>query len=653
VKTLRLCLATLLALSLASASAAGAAGPQPIGLRVDGGADKWHPERTFALRWGNPPGVTAVHYRLLDPAGAVALEEKRLEWPATLIQSIWVPGSPGAYTAEVWLESGDGSRGAPVAAQLLFDDTPPGPVAPAAVPTWIGRTAFPYAVALSHPSGAVPPAGIRGYAVSVDGDANGSPCAGEVCSETEIDLRGGANDDRIAIGELPEGTRYLHAVAVSGSGVRSAVAGTAVLRVDKTDPVTHLDGVSGGWVNRPVTLTATATDGASGIARSAGGPAPFTAIRIDGATPVRAAGDAVSATVIDSGVHTVAYYARDAAGNVADGGSANGQANHPPATALVRIDCDPPQLAFVGAQDPFDPELIEARAADALSGLDRARGEIAVRPTGSGKRFSPLPTQVSGGVLRARWDSEAYPPGGYEFRAIAYDLAGNPAATVSRTGGAPMRLRAPLKTETKLLTDFTPRAIGYGRGTRFGGRLVAGRRAPLPETAVRIVERFDAGALTRERVSTVTTDARGDFEVHLDPGPSREIVVVAPTTATARGAASDPLRLAVSGNVSLGVSAAVARVGGRPVVFAGRAGVAGAKVPADGKLIELQFRLPGLPWREFRALRTDRRGRFRYAYRFADDDSRGVRFQFRALAPAQAGWPYEPAGSRPVTVTGV
>ena len=68
--------------------------------------------------------------------------------------------------------------------------------------------------------------------------------------------------------------------------------------------------------------------------------------------------------------------------------------------------------------------------------------------------------------------------------------------------------------------------------------------------------------------------------------------------------------------------------------------------------MELQFRLPGLPWTEFRTVQTDRRGRFRYGYRFSDDDSRGVRFQFRAYAPAQGDWPYEPGGSRPVAVRG-
>ena len=47
-----------------------------------------------------------------------------------------------------------------------------------------------------------------------------------------------------------------------------------------------------------------------------------------------------------------------------------------------------------------------------------------------------------------------------------------------------------------------------------------------------------------------------------------------------------------------------------------------------------------------------RRGRFRYAYRFSDDDSRGVRFLFRAYVPSQDDWPYEPGGSLPVAVRG-
>jgi hypothetical protein len=71
-----------------------------------------------------------------------------------------------------------------------------------------------------------------------------------------------------------------------------------------------------------------------------------------------------------------------------------------------------------------------------------------------------------------------------------------------------------------------------------------------------------------------------------------------------------------------------------------------------GRPVELQFRYPGAAWRNFRTVPTDRRGRFRYAYAFSDDDSRGIRFQFRAVAAAEAGWPYETAASRPISVRG-
>ena len=68
--------------------------------------------------------------------------------------------------------------------------------------------------------------------------------------------------------------------------------------------------------------------------------------------------------------------------------------------------------------------------------------------------------------------------------------------------------------------------------------------------------------------------------------------------------------------------------------------------------VRLQFRLGRTPWSAFRTIQTDSRGRFRYSYRFSDDDSRGARFQFRAYLPADENWPYAPAGSRPVLVIG-
>src|SRR5262249_33657432 len=190
-----------------------------------------------------------------------------------------------------------------------------------------------------------PPSGIRGYAVSVDRDPAGAPCAAaDRCSEDETDLREGIENDRISLGALPEGTSFVHVLAVSGSGKRSRQVGSAEVRVDATLPDVSLAGAPEGWSSDPVRLVASATDALSGMAPS-GLDGPFTAISVDARVPAIAPGTSVAATVTGSGVHTVSFYARDAAGNVAD-------RDRPPSTALVKIDEAPPAVAFARAQDP-------------------------------------------------------------------------------------------------------------------------------------------------------------------------------------------------------------------------------------------------------------------------------------------------------------
>jgi hypothetical protein len=643
-----------------SVGRAAAAPPRPADLRVVG-VLAWHAENHFELRWTNPPGglpLVATRYRIRDPLGT-PVEEARIAWVSDGIAALTVPRIPGAYGAEIWLEDAAGEQGPAATVQLRFDDVRPASIEPGPVPGWIGHSAFPLRIRLGHPAGQPPVSGIRGYAAAIDTEPGRSPCAAaDRCSDAETTLRGGVEDDRLSIATLPEGTSYLHVVAVSGSGMKSAASGQAVLRVDTTDPVTRLAGATGGWTNRTAYLAASATDGGSGMAADGPGFQPFTAIRVDGGAPEISLGGHATASVIGEGTHRVAYYARDAAGNVDDGTESNGIANRDPRTAWVRIDRTPPRLAFSNSQDPRDPDLLRVRIADSLSGPDRSRSWIGVRPAGSGDRFEALPSAPAGdGELRARWNSDAHPAGKYEFRAVGYDSAGNPAATTRRADGGAMVLSNPLKTTTALSAAFggggPERIVPFGHGVRFGGRLTAGGRAPLAGMPVRIVERFAPGAGLPPRVSMVDTGPGGAFSIRLAPGPSREITAAfdgGPTLARSAGRAT---RLRVRSSVRFRASSGLARIGGAPLVFRGRVGAAAGAMPAAGKSVQLQFRLPGLPWTEFRTVQTDRRGRFRYAYRFSDDDSRGVRFQFRAYAPAQDGWPYEPAGSRPILVRGV
>jgi hypothetical protein len=634
-------------------SSAGAAAFEPIGLSVDGGEESWHAESSFALRWSNPPGVTAVHYRLLDPTGEASLQEARLGWPATSIDHLMVPNAVGAYIAEVWLEDGMGNEGPAASARLRFDDMPPGAVAPLEPGAWVGRDDFPLKLRLTRPAEPLPLSGIRGYAVSIDRDPDGVPCEGTTgCSEAETDLQSGIETDMLELTDLPEGVNYAHAVAVSGSWTRSAPAGSATLRVDETYPTTELAGVPGGWSRTPVKLVATATDGISGMTQENGGPMPFTAIRVDGGVPLISSGERASTTVIGSGAHIVAFYARDAAGNVDDGSFAGKMQNPQPRTETVRIDRDPPVLAFANAQNPTAPERIEARVDDSLSGIDPATGEISVRAVGSGASFEPLPTQLAGSTMSAHWDSEAYPSGEYEFRAGVFDRAGNRASTTARANGSAMRLSNPLKVPSHLTADLSRHGhnVSCRRSVGFGGRLLVGRGAPVAGETVRVVERFASGSQHRERAIAVRTGDDGSFGISLRPGPSRTVRAVFSSTPTEQGSESPASFLATRPCISLRVSSSAARVGGRPVVFSGRVRAPGAAA-ASGP-VQLQFRLPGLSWSEFRTVQADARGRFRYAYRFADDDSRGMRFRFRAFVAARAGWPFVAAGSRPVEVLG-
>ena len=115
-------------------------------------------------------------------------------------------------------------------------------------------------------------------------------------------------------------------------GLRGQIADLRMRRSGSTpsDPHTLLRGAPSGWTNRAVDLAASATDGGSGMAPQDGDGAAFAAIRVDDDAPVAVPGPTARTTVFGEGVHEVAYYARDAAGNVNDGGSANGQRNRPP-----------------------------------------------------------------------------------------------------------------------------------------------------------------------------------------------------------------------------------------------------------------------------------------------------------------------------------
>jgi len=604
--------------------------------------EAWQADNDFPIVWqqlpGTAPGAVKAIYRLRDEAGnqlGPLLERSMLD----LLDREEVPPVPGSYLLEGWLVDSEGRELRRSSALLRFDDVPPSPPEPQAPARWLLGTE-PARLEIGHPAAPLPISGVRGYAISLDRGGGSYPCATPgLCEVGETDLSGGIGDDALSLGTLPEGTTYARVVAVSGAGVASPPR-TAVFDVDATVPQVSLAGVPGGWSAGPVRLTAQASDPLSGMA-AAGPSGPFTAIAVDGGAPAVAPGDTATAWAGGSGVHTVAFYARDAAGNVA-GGSPQAP---PPRTALVRIDETPPEVEFAPAQDPADPERIEATVTDALSGPSRSRGAIAVRLAGTRARYEELPTRVEGDRLIARWSSDDYPQGKYEFFATGFDAAGNAGSGTDRARGGRMVLVNPLKAPVVLSAELS--------GLRLEGRLRRAGGGPLAGQEVAVAETFAAGSARAGRTAIVRTRGDGTFSLRLQKGPSREVSASFAGNRVLSRASASAGRLAARTRVRFGASTATAKVGGRPVLFAGKVATKGTAPGAGAKLpVELQFRYRGAPWSEFRTVETDARGRFRYAYRFSDDDSRGIRFRFRAYVKGREGWPYEPSASRPLTVTG-
>jgi hypothetical protein len=195
------------------------------------------------------------------------------------------------------------------------------------------------------------------------------------------------------------------------------------------------------------------------------------------------------------------------------------------------------------------------------------------------------------------------------------------------------------------------RTVHYGRGASFSGRLVSQAGSALPGRAIAVVETFGEGSRLARRIAMTRTAADGSFLARLPPGPTRQVQAMFDGDRVLTRASGRRVRLAVRTSVRLRASAATAVVGGAPILFSGRIAHLGAAIPA-GLPVQLQYRLAGSEWRTFRTVQTDPIGSFRYPYSFSDDDSRGIRFQFRAFVAAQPGWPYEAAASRPILVTG-
>ncbi len=626
----------------------------PVGLEVVGGSG-WRAENGFEFEWQIPGDqispVVAAEYRIHRAGTGEQVDSGVIPGSPPRSSGAVVVPSAGNYRVEFRLRDQAGNLGQPAASNVRFDDSPPGDVSPESPSGWISEDELPLRQPIEKAwSGG--PSGIGGYAVAVSADRMLPPCAGPICLEEEMALLAGPDSRVAVIDRLQEGSHWVSAVAASGAMLSSRQPGSTVVRVDRTDPETTLSGLPPGWVNRPVTLTARASDTMSGMEAEPGvdDGRPLTAIAAEGQAPYESPGAVATFTVAAEGATKVEYWARDLAGNLNDGRpAADGTRHRPPGKATVQIDSTPPLLSFDPRRDQSDPETVSVLTEDGLSGVDR--GSISIRRIGSDGAFRDLETVKDQGLLKARVPSDDLRAGTYELRAEATDRAGNTATTVTTTGGTAMVLELPLKRRVGLTlrhrgerSGVRKVLSGHGRRTTLVGRIRHLDGSGIPAARLDVEQRFADGSRLRLRRKAAVADGTGRFAVRLEAGPSRRVRVLFAGTATDARATSRWIRFSSRDRVRLRLRPNVLRNGDR-TVMRGRVAGRGAIQPAGGKLVAIQYYDPGRArWRPVEVIRADRRGRFRYSYRFRTIAS-AQRILFRAISLPEAGWPYRPSTS--------
>ena len=320
----------------------------------------------------------------------------------------------------------------------------------------------------------------------------------------------------------------------------------------------------------------------------------------------------------------------------------------------IRVDNHAPKATFSNTQLLNDPELVRATLSDAQSGV--AGGQLFYRAEGEGI-WRPLETVLVGAELQARVDSTSVAPGMYEFKAAVTDNAGNHVETTQRQDGSEMLLPFPLKSGVDLSAALEPggakrTTIPYGRRSRVAGVLREASGDPIAGQEIVIEEYFGDGALIRERITRVQTDGRGRWTSKLPAGPSRRVTATYAGTQRYLPEATSGGRLAVRTKASLRTSKSRVSEGAK-VMFRGKLGRLGARIPAGGKLLELQVKQDRHTYQTVgEGFRSKPSGRYKVPYRFGRFYQYDVRFKFRVKVAREADWPYKaPVRSRGRTVT--
>ncbi len=209
---------------------------------------------------------------------------------------------------------------------------------------------------------------------------------------------------------VADGNVQLRVVATDNAGNSTASSALTKL-VDNTKPATT-DNAPSGWQSSPVTVTFSASDAGSGV--------NVTEYSVDG-NPFYTAGNSVvipaPSNGSNDGVHTIAYFSVDNAGNIETVKS-----------TTVMIDATPPACPGCAAADYLRGTVTLSASPDPDgSGIASVEFEYT---TAGGSTWTSIGTDTTGPApYTTSWDTTSVADGHYDLRIKITDNAGNVTTT--------------------------------------------------------------------------------------------------------------------------------------------------------------------------------------------------------------------------------
>jgi hypothetical protein len=226
----------------------------------------------------------------------------------------------------------------------------------------------------------------------------------------------------------------------------------------------------------------------------------------------------------------------------------------------------------------------------------------------------------------------------------------NPASQSQSDNGANASAGATLQVRWSA-TAHTALAGAFGHVNTAVGQLTAPNGAPIAGALVQVLGTPSYEGARTLALAPVRTASDGSFRVRLpaDTPSSRITFAYSASAASVAPNVTAALTLTVPASLALRVTPHTSHAGGT-IVFAGT--LHGAPLPHGGKTLVLEARAGGAGshsrWRQFQVLATHAGGRYHASYRFRLPGP--IVYQFRAVSPAEADFPYGAGTSNVVRV---